>query len=98
MTARTSQGPLVDSRGFQLQQFRQSSCARFMHDRAHGQLDSFQIQTARLAPIVEDNAQQLLYFARDLLADRFGRFFSCGDRESSTGRARQILSFTSSSS
>jgi hypothetical protein len=45
---------------------------------------------------MEDDTQQLAYFARDLLADRFSRFFSSGERVFSTGRARQILSFTSS--
>jgi hypothetical protein len=69
-----------------------------MHGRAHRHLDGFQIETARLAATIEDDAQQLVYFARDFLADRFGRFFSCGVRVSSTGRARQILSFTSSNS
>jgi hypothetical protein len=53
---------------------------------------------ARLAALLENDAQQLVYFARDLLPDRFRRFFSSGERLSSTGRKRQIFSFTSSKS
>jgi len=68
-----------------------------MHDRAHRRLDGFQIETARLATVIEDHAQQLIYFARDFLADRFGRCFSWADSGgSSTGRNRQISSLTSS--
>ena len=48
-----------------------------------------------LAPVREDNEQQLIYFARDLLLDRCGRFFSRWLSDSVTGRARQIFSFTS---
>ena len=69
-----------------------------MHDRPHQHLGGFQIQVPRLAAAVEDDAQQLVYFARDFLADGFRRFFSSGERVSATGRARQILSFTSSNS
>jgi len=98
VTARTRDGPLVGSRGWESQQFSQGRGPGMMHGRAHRHFDGFQIQTPRLAATDEDDAQQLVYFARDFLADRFDRFFSCGERESSTGRARQILSFTSSSS
>ena len=46
----------------------------------------------------EDDAQQLVYFARDFLLDRFRRFFSWADGDaSSTGRNWQIRSLTSSS-
>jgi len=69
-----------------------------MHDRPHGHLSGFQVQTPRLALTVEDDAQQLVYFARDFLLDGFRRFFSCGERVSASGRARQILSLTSNSS
>jgi hypothetical protein len=50
---------------------------------------------ARLADTREDRAQQLGYFARDFLLDGFCRFFSSGERVSSTGRARQMWPFTS---
>ena len=69
-----------------------------MHGRPHSRFEGFQIHTARLVKALEHHTQELLYFARDFLADRFGRFFSWGDRPSSTGRARQMLSFTSSKS
>jgi hypothetical protein len=69
-----------------------------MHGRAHGHLDGFQIQASRLAATVADDAPQLVYFARDFLAERFGRFFFSGESVSATERARQILSFTSSNS
>lgn len=69
-----------------------------MHDRSHDHLDGFQVQASRLTVAVVDDAQQLIYFARDFLADGFRRFFSSGDRVSAAGRARQIFSLTSNSS
>jgi len=70
-----------------------------MHGRAHRHLDGFQIDTARLATTIEDDAQQLVYFARDFLPDRGRRFFSWVEVEaSSIGRSRQIFSFTSTNS
>lgn len=69
-----------------------------MHGRTHYGFEGFQIQVARLAAALEDHMQELLYFARDFLADRFGRFISSGVSASSTGRARQILSLISSKS
>jgi hypothetical protein len=69
-----------------------------MHGRAHRHLDGFQIEMSRFAAGAEDDAQQLLYFARDFLLDRFSRFFSWADGEvSSTGRNAQICSLTSNS-
>jgi len=69
-----------------------------MHGRAHRHLDGFQIETAALAAILKDDAQQLFYFARDFLLDRGRRFFSWADsRFSSTGRNPQICSLTSTS-
>jgi hypothetical protein len=46
-----------------------------MHGRTHSQFDGFQVETSRFATTGEDDAQQLLYFARDFLANRLGRFF-----------------------
>ena len=52
-----------------------------------GRLTSRQIEAARIAESIEDNAQQLVHFAREFLADRFCSFFSCGVwGTSSTGR------------
>jgi hypothetical protein len=69
-----------------------------MHYRPHGHLSGFQVQMPRLALAVEDDAQKLVYFARDFLLDSFRRFFSSDERVSATGRARQIFSLVSSSS
>ena len=53
---------------------------------------------SRLATLAEDDAQQLVYFARDFRLDRLGRFFSWADRwDSSTGRNWQTRSLISSS-
>jgi hypothetical protein len=69
-----------------------------MHGRPHDHLRGFEVQTPRLATAVGDDAQQLVYFARDFLLDGFRRFFFSGERVSVTGRARQIFSLTSNSS
>src|SRR5277367_5243626 len=98
MAARTSHRVLVGRRDRELQELGQGCRASPMHGRAHGHFDGFQIQASCLTAAVEDRAQQLLYFARDLLAERFGRFFSSGEKLSSTGRARQIRSLASSNS
>ena len=98
VTASTNHRALVGSRGCKLQEFGQRCGASPMHGRADRHFDGFQIETPRFAATGEDRVQQLLYFARDFLADRFGRFFSSGEKASSTGRARQILSLTFSNS
>jgi len=98
MATTTQNAPLSDIWGRELQQFAKGCGAGPMHGRTHSRFDSFQIQTSGLAATLENHTQKLLYFARDLLADRFDRFFSSGDSASSTGRARQIFSFTSSKS
>jgi hypothetical protein len=89
---------LFGGRGRELQQLAQGGGASAMHGRAHRRFQRFQIHTPRLVAALEHYTQQLLYFARDFLVDGFGRFFSSGDRVASTGRARQIFSFTSSNS
>ena len=65
---------------------------------ARGHLNRFQIELAALAQTRVDYLYKRTYFARDFLADDFGRFFSSEDSQSSTGRRWQIFSFTSSSS
>jgi hypothetical protein len=58
-----------------------------------------QIQSSGPAATVKDDAQQSVYFARDLLADGLRRFFSCGESTSGwEGRNRQICALTSTSS
>ena len=95
VAAGTGNGALVGGRLGKLQQLSESRRAGLMHSGAESHLDCFQIQDAALLPLGEDTAQQRGYFARDLLVDRFGRFFSCGVSVSSTGRAWQIFSLTS---
>jgi hypothetical protein len=69
-----------------------------MHGRTNRHLDGFEIEAARFAPGAEDHAQQLVYFANDFLAERFGGFFFWADGGiSSTGRSWQIRSLTSNS-
>lgn len=97
MTARARKG-LAGCRHRKLQQFGQRGRPSVVHRRAHRHLDSLQIQTPRLAAGAEDDAQQLVYFARDLLLDRVCRFFSWAEGwGSSTGRNWQTRSLTSKS-
>ena len=86
------------SRVWKAQQLSKSRRAGLMQGSAETHFHRLQIHAAGLSSLGEDAAQQRAYFARDLGVDRFGRFFSCAVSVSSTGRARQILSLTSSSS
>jgi len=96
VTARTRDGPLLGGRGCELQQFGQRGCARLMHGRPHRHFHSFQVQTPGFVPAVEDDAQQLVYLARDFPMNRFGRFFPWAlSAACSTGRRRQIFSLIS---
>ena len=58
--------------------------ARPVHGGTYGHLQRFQIETPGLAPTLENDPQESIYFARDLLTDRFGRFFSCPVSDSSS--------------
>jgi hypothetical protein len=99
MAARTRNGPLVGSRRRELEQFSQRCGPSLMQGRTNSHLDGFQIQTTRLAATVENDEQQLIYFSRDFLADRFRSFFSWAlSDSSSTGRKPQIPAFTSTNS
>ena len=68
-----------------------------MHRGPRSRLDGFEVEGAAAAPAAEDHLEQLIYFLGDFLLDRFGRFFSWAVSVSSTGRAWQIFSLTSSS-
>jgi hypothetical protein len=74
-------------------QLGQRTRSGLMHGRAHQHLDCFQIEVARLADAREDGARQLLYFARDFLLDRLGRFFSCSAlrTEAGVGKASPMV-------
>ena len=98
MAASACDGPLVGRWDWKLQQLCQRCRAGLMHGRTHRHLQGFQIQTSRLAAGTEGDTQQLFYFARDFLLNRFRRFFSWADgAASSTGRNAQICSLTSNS-
>jgi hypothetical protein len=77
------------------QQLAEGGGAGMMESRTEGRLHRFQIRLARLLALGEDTSQQRGYFARDLVLDRLGRFFSSGVSVSCAGRARQIFSLTS---
>ena len=63
-----------------------------------GHFHRLQIEASGFAQTAEHDRQQGGYFPARFALDRGGRFFSCCDSESSTGRAPQIFSFTSSRS
>src|SRR6266853_6375965 len=96
LAARTGDAALIRSWWSILQQFGQSSGTGLMQHRPDQHLGGAEVQVTGLVQAVEDDLQKALHLLRDLELDRFGRFFSWGDRESSTGRARQIFSLTSS--
>ena len=76
------------------QQMAEGGGAGMMQSSAKGHLHRFQIRFARSLALGEDASQQRGYFARDLVLDRLGRFFSSGVNVSGTGRARQIFSLS----
>lgn len=87
-------GDPVVVRFWHAQQPLHGRCPGVVHRVPHQHLDGLQINPACLMPIAEDNLQYAAYFPGNFLLDGFGRFFSCGVRVSSTGRVRQICSFT----
>src|ERR1039457_3284972 len=99
MAASTRKGVLLGGRRRELQEFAERGCPGVVHGRAHSHLDGLQIQMPRPTATTKDDAQQLVYFARDFLLDRFSRFFSSGESTSgSDGRSWQICALTSISS
>jgi hypothetical protein len=85
MATATGSAPLFGRRNRKLQQFAQSGSPGTMHGRTDCRFQRFQIHTARLMAGLEHHPQQLLYFARDLLPDRFGRFFPLAIRSPRSG-------------
>jgi hypothetical protein len=57
MAASTWDAALLGRWRGKLKEFVQRRSARVMHGRTHRHLDRFQIETARLAAILEDDAQ-----------------------------------------
>lgn len=87
LAARTSHGALfVDRRG-ELEQLAQGGGAGAVQGGTHGHLRGLQIEAPGLAPILENHPQELVYFPRDLLPDRFPRFFSWSVSDSSSQMA-----------
>jgi len=99
VSARTRDRQVIGIRLWELQKLRQSGGPGVMHRGTDSGLDTLQIETTGRLVITEDDAKQLLYFARDFLLDGLRRFFSWAIRSvGSTGRKRQILRLTSTSS
>src|SRR5437660_156794 len=101
LAARTRKGALVGRRGRELEQFGQGGGPGPMQGRPQRRLHRFQIGAAVLATLSKDTAQELIYFPRHLLMEGSSRFFSSAvhvPASSSTGRRRQIFSFTAVSS
>lgn len=87
---------MIGIRWFEWQQLRKGSSPGLMHSGTDRCLDTLQVEPAARLAVAENDAQQLLYFARDFILDRFGRFFSCADGAVSvTGRSSQIRVLTS---
>jgi hypothetical protein len=55
-----------------------------MHRRTNRRFDCLQVDTAALAAVSKNHAQQVLYFLRDLFLDGLRRFFSCADGSASS--------------
>jgi hypothetical protein len=100
VAASTRNRPLVGCRGWELQKFGEGGSPRPMQGRAHRHFHGLQIDAAVFAPLSKEATQELVYFPRHLLMDRSSRFFSSAVHvpASSTGRRRQIFSFTAISS
>jgi hypothetical protein len=91
LTAGTGQAASFRAGLGKLQQLAQGGGSGAVQGGAHRPLGRFQIETPGLPPLLKNHPQELTYRARDLLPDRFRRFFSCAfGLSSSTGRKRQI--------
>ena len=95
-TLSTNTGHLGGEASRRVEQILEHHRTQLMRGGTSGHFDRFQIKLTTFTQTLEDHLQQCGYFLRDFTLDRFGRFFSCGDSDSFTGRVRQILSFTSS--
>src|SRR6266436_8619599 len=88
-------GSLLGLGRIMLQQFIQRQRPSLVESGAERHLHRLQVQATGAVTLTKGEPQQLFYFPSDFLLDGFRRFFSCGVRDSSTGRARQIFSLTS---
>ena len=91
----TAECAVPPARGWELRRLAQRGGICPVESRAHGHLGPFQIDAPRVAPILEHHPQELFYFARDFLPDRFDRFFSApflpSHREAANGRSPRWL-------
>src|SRR5665811_865522 len=97
MAARARRRPLLGRRNGKPQQLSEACGSDPMHRRAHHHFAGFQVHMPRLPPAVEEDVQQAVYFADDLLIDRSSRFVSSGVQvllANSIGRCWQIFSLT----
>jgi hypothetical protein len=95
VAAAAGAGSLLGFGRIMLQQFIQQRRSRLVEGGADCHLHRLQVQMRGVVTLAKDESQQLFYFTGDFLLDGLRRFFSCGVRDSSTGRARQIFSLTS---
>jgi len=72
----TAECAVPPARGWELRRLAQRGGICPVESRAHGPLGRFQIDALRVAPSPEHHPQAPSYFARDLLPNRFDRFFS----------------------
>ena len=95
VTAGTRHLALIRAGRIALQQLAQRECSRPVHGSPRCHLNGLQIESARLALLLNHKPEQGVHFSFEFLPDRLGRFFSCGVSVSSTGLARQIFSLVS---
>jgi hypothetical protein len=98
LAAGARNGALLLGRFGEPQQLAEGGGTGLVQGGTQSHFHRFQIRPASLLALGEDACQQRGYFARDLALDRLGRFFSSGVSVSSSGRALQIFSLTSSRS
>jgi hypothetical protein len=95
VAARTGNRPVIGIRRIVSQQLGQRGSPGLMQGGSQSGFDRFQVESAVVVALLENNAQKSVYFAGDFLLDRFGRFFSWADGwVCSTGRNSQICSLT----
>ena len=92
MPARAAASLTISLSTFGVMPSPQSGCPGVVHGMADQHFHRLQLDAARPAPFAKHHCQKFGYLFADLLLDRFGRFFSWGDKVSSAGRARHTSS------
>ena len=99
LAAGASHVALLVARRGELEQLRQGGGTRPMQGCAYRHLRGFQIEASGLVPVLKNHPQEPIYFAPDLLPDRFRRFFSwsvCASSAAGRKRQRAVLVSTNS--